>query len=260
MPSYETDEFLEKHETRDALKDSKNIPYLLRIKRTTHRPQLGIASAIYLTIGVMLYITCESNLTSYHAWLSGGSYSKIGSLMGVLATACGLVGIYASLTLYAKGRYWAMLYEIFLGITSIGSFIGGTACLIHRANTNGIYNDLRSSWILQGQNQQGQNTLNACQAKYKCCGFKDDMDHAIQPCMRFSPGGRLPGCAKVLVNRSQNDFLKVGLLLLLSSLVYIYGIWITLKMIKLRVWSQEAKMPQRRHDYSIQESDGADSI
>ena len=89
MPSYETDEFLEKHETRDALKDSKNIPYLLRIKRTTHRPQLGIASAIYLTIGVMLYITSESNLTSYHAWLSGGSYSKIGSLMGVLATACG---------------------------------------------------------------------------------------------------------------------------------------------------------------------------
>ena len=114
-------------------------------------------------------------------------------------------------------------------------------------NTSSISNDLSTNWITQGKNQQGQATLNACQAKYKCCGFKDDTDHAIQPCLRFSPGERLPGCGPTLIKHEQSDLLKIGLLLLLSSLIYIYGMWIAFKMIKKRVWSQEAKMPQLTH-------------
>ncbi len=222
---------------------------MLRVKRTSERPRLGLASAIYLAIGVMIFIAGDSNLTTYHAWLSGGTYSKVAMLMGFLAAACGCIGIYASMTLYAKGRYWAMLYNIFMGTTTICSFLAGSACLIHRASTNAISANLYRNWIIQGQNQQGQATLNSLQAKYKCCGFKNDMDHAIQPCLRFTPGERLPGCSKQLTKLSQGDFLKVGLLMLLSSLVYIYGIWIALKMIKTRVWSQEAKMPQRAHAY-----------
>ncbi len=247
MASYETDEFLEKHETRNKHKDDKNIPYLLRVQKTSYRPRLGLASAIYLTVGVMIYITGDSNLTTYHAWLSGGMYSKFAMLMGFLAMSCGLVGIYSSATLFAKGRYWAYLYTIFMGITIVGSFLAGSACLIYRANTSSISNDLSTNWITQGKNQQGQATLNACQAKYKCCGFKDDTDHAIQPCLRFSPGERLPGCGPTLIKHEQSDLLKIGLLLLLSSLIYIYGMWIAFKMIKKRVWSQEAKMPQLTH-------------
>ena len=75
-------------------------------------------------------------------------------------------------------------------------------------------------------------------------GFEVDYDRII-----FSSEFRSLQDKTQVVPFSQGDFLKVGLLMLLSSLVYIYGIWIALKMIKTRVWSQEAKMPQRAHAY-----------
>lgn len=238
---------LEKYHERQPDLDARNVEYLLKQPRDNGRMTLAVANVVYLCIALMIFIVGDSNLTSYHAWLSGGTYSRLACFYGVIVICLSLIGVYSSMTRYAKGRYWALLYVFFMAFVVITSFLAGSSALIYRADTAAVSSNMRNTWIVQRGNQEGQSTLNVLQAFYKCCGFNNDLDNPQEPCARLSPGKSSPGCGPKLLIRAQTDLLKTGLLLLLSSLVYVFGLVTALKMTKKRVWSGEHAMKQRSH-------------
>ena len=238
---------LEKYQERQPHLDARNEPYLLRTPLNNHRAELTICSLVYLAVSIMIFVHGDSTLTTYHAWLSGGTYSRVACFFGLITIACSLVGVYASMSLYAKTRYWALLNVFFQVFVIVGSFVAGTACLIHRADAGAMAANIREGWVMQRGNQQGQATLSALQAHYKCCGLRTDQDVPQQPCVRYNPGKPNPGCGATLVARSQTDLLKTGIMLMLSSLGYIYGVVIVLKMTKKRIWSGERMLKQKSH-------------
>ena len=239
---------LQKYDERQPELDARNVEYLLRQKKDSRRTVFAIANVFYLCIAVMIFVMGDSNLTTYHAWLSGGMYSRLACLYGTIVICLSMIGIYASMNFYAKGRYYALLYVFFMVFVIVTSFIVGSAGLIHRSDVSAMSSTMRNEWIRQRGNQEGQSTLNVLQAFHKCCGFNDDNDNPQQPCARVNPGKPSPGCGPKLVARAQLDLLKTGLLLLFSSLVYIFGMVTALKMTKQRVWSGEHAMKQKSYE------------
>ena len=86
---------LEKYQERQPHLDARNEPYLLRTPLNNHRAELTICSLVYLAVSIMIFVHGDSTLTTYHAWLSGGTYSRVACFFGLITIACSLVGVYA---------------------------------------------------------------------------------------------------------------------------------------------------------------------